>query len=97
MIQHVGNSVVLSRNPLIRSVEVVSAVLEVANRLNMSSKTEVSGRLNDRAVNKPLVSGIVNLGERIVVATRDGESGDKPNSSEAEEVSHIHEADCVEG
>ena len=51
----------LSHNHLIRSLEVVSAVLEVANRLDMSSKTEVSGRLNDWAVDEPLVCGIIYL------------------------------------
>jgi hypothetical protein len=68
MIQHVGNSFVLSHNPLIHSLEVVSAVLEVANWLHMRSKTEVSCRLNNRAVNKPLICGIVYFLKRVVVS-----------------------------
>ena len=78
------------------SLEVVAAVLEMANGLHVSAESEVSGGLNDGAVNEPLISGIIDLREGVVVSACNCERGCHSDPPEAEEVCHVHEPDRVE-
>ena len=78
------------------SLEVDTAVLEMSSGLNVPLVAEFSGGSDDRAVNKPLVGGVVNLGEGVVIPAGNGKGGGEADTSEAEEVGHVHEGQSVE-
>ena len=68
----------------------------MSSGLHLSLIAEFSSYGNDWAVNEPLVGSIVNLSECVVIPAGNGEGGDKADTSEAEEISHVHESKSVE-
>ena len=73
-------------------MEVNTAVLETSSGLHLTFIAELSCSGNHGAVNEPLVGGVVDLSECVVVSARDGEDWGQANTSEAEEVCHVHES-----
>ena len=69
----------------------------MSSGLHLTLIAELSGSGNHWAVNEPLVGGIVDLCECIIVSARDCEGWGKADTSEAEEVRHVHESEGVEG
>ena len=57
---------------------------------------ELSCDCDNRAVNEPLVGGVVDLSEGVVVSAGDSKSGKETDTSEAEEICHVHEGKSVE-
>jgi len=79
------------------SLEVDAAVSEVPSWLHVVSKAEGACGLDHGAVYEPLVSGVIDLSESVVVGARDTKGREESNASEAEEIGHIHERQGVEG
>ena len=85
------------KRDLILSDVVEASILEVPHRLSVTAMAWLSSELQHVPVHYQLVSHVVGLRKEVVVGWRDEEGRSEGDSSEPEEVSHVHESYRMEG